>query len=267
MLKKLYQGAAMVTALFLLIACGASQKNHQQRIILQGIDTADIGALVIPDLIIKKGDLLSILVYSDNREATEIYNQPQTGGSSNVGGNAGAASLSVLGRGYQVDNNGQIFFHSIGAIDVLGLTKKQLADVITDRLRVYLQNPYVVVRFTNARITVMGEVLKPGVIEFPDQKISILDAIGLSGDLTNFARRDNILIVREVDGKRTTGRIDLRAADFYNSPFFYLQQNDFVYVEPNRKKPTGNEQVLMRNITIASSLVSVAALVITLIAR
>ncbi|WP_290794728.1 polysaccharide biosynthesis/export family protein [Flavihumibacter sp. UBA7668] len=267
MLKKLYLGAAMVTALFLLVACGASKKNHEQRVILQGIDTANIEALKVPDLIIQKGDLLTILVYSDNKEATEIYNQAQTGGSGAVAGNAGAAALTLMGRGYQVDNTGQIYFHSLGSLQVVGLTKKQVADQLTARLQTYLQNPYVIVRFTNARVTVMGEVLRPGMIEFPDQKISILDVIGLAGDLTPFARRDNVLIVREVDGKRITGRIDLRTADLYSSPFFYLQQNDFIYIEPNRKKPTGNEQVLMRNITIASSLVSVAALVITLIAR
>jgi polysaccharide export outer membrane protein len=267
MLKKLYQGAAMVTALFLLVACGASKKNHQQRIILQGIDTANIAALVPPDLIIQKGDLLTILVYSDNKEATEIYNQPQTGGTGAVAGNSGSAALSIMGRGYQVDNNGQIFFHSLGSLQAAGQTKKQLADLLADKLKIFLQNPYVIVRFTNARLTVMGEVLKPGMIEFPDQKISILDAIGLSGDLTPFARRDNILVIREVNGKRITGRIDLRTADLYSSPFFYLQQNDFIYIEPSRKKPTGNEQVLMRNITIASSIVTVAALIITLIAR
>ncbi|HEY8397248.1 MAG TPA: polysaccharide biosynthesis/export family protein [Flavihumibacter sp.] len=267
MLKRICQGAALFTALFLLAACGASVRNHQQRVILQGIDTTNIGNVVFPEFQIKKGDLLSILVYSDNKEATEIYNQPQTGGNPAVGANMGSAALTLTGRGYQVDNNGEIYFHSLGQVQVAGLTKNQLADLLKERLRPYLQNPYVVVRFANSRITVMGEVLKPGVIEVPDQKISILDAIGLSGDLTNFARRDNVLVVREVDGKRTAARLDLRSADIYSSPYFYLQQNDLVYIEPNRKKPTGNEQVLMRNITIASSLVSVVALIVTLIAR
>jgi polysaccharide export outer membrane protein len=267
MLKKLYLGAAMVTALFLLIACGASQKNHLQRIILQGIDTATIQSDIYPEQVIRKGDLLTILIYSDNKEATEIYNQPQGAGATAgaAGGNLG--TLSIMGRGYLVDANGEIYLQTLGAVKAEGLTKKQLAGLVKEKLSPYLQNPYAIVRFANNRVTILGEVLKPGIIELPDQKLSILDAIGFAGDMTQFGRRDNVLIVREVNGKRTTGRLDLRSPSIYTSEYFYLQQNDMVYIEPSKKKPTGNEQVLMRNITIGTSVVSVVALIITLISR
>lgn len=267
MLRKLYQGAAMVTALFLLIACGASQKNHQQRIILQGIDTADINSILYPDLLIKKGDLLTIIVYSDNKEATDIFNQPQAGGGvlGAVGGNM--TGMASLGRGYLVDSKGDIFIQTIGVVKAEGKSKLELGEQISEKLKPYLQNPYVVVRYANTRVTILGEVLKPGLVEIPDQKISVLDAIGLAGDMTQFGRRDNVLVVREKDGKRVVGRIDLRDASVYTSEFFYLQQNDMVYVEPSKRKPTGNEQVLMRNITIGTSVISVIALVLTLISR
>lgn len=265
MLRKLYQGAAMVTALFLLIACGASQKNHQRRLILQGADSISGISIEDPTLLIKKNDLLSIIIHSDNQEATEIYNQ-NMGATSTVGA-GGANNLLLMGRGYQVDDAGMIYLHTIGLIKAEGKTKATLAKEIRDSLAPYLKQPYVTVRFANHRLTILGEVLKPGVIEMPDQKISILDAIGLAGDLTQFGRRDNVLVVREVDGKKVTGRINIGNASLYQSPYYYLQQNDLVYIEPTRNKPTGNEQVLSRNLTIITSVVSVVALIITLISR
>lgn len=266
MLKKLYQSAAFLSALFLLFACGATRENHRNRLILQGIDSLRINDFQIPETIIKKGDLLTILVFSDNPIATEIYNQPMVGGG--AGANVGnATGISTMGRGYMVDKEGKIYFHSLGELSVVGKTRKDVADELKAGLAKYLQNPYVTVRFTNARITIVGEVLKPGVIELPDQRVSILDAIGFAGDMTPFGRRDNILIVREIEGKRHIGRIDLRDASMYSSPYYFLQQNDMVYIEPNRKKPTGNEQVLMRNITVATSLLSIVTLLVTLINR
>jgi polysaccharide export outer membrane protein len=266
MLKKLYLGAAMVTALFLLIACGASQKNHQQRILLQGIDTANELTLQIPDPKIKNGDLLTILIYSDNKEATDQFNQAQSGGAANATVTSGP-QVSSMGRGYFVDNNGEIRIHKIGEIKSAGLTCQQLADELEKKLTVYLLNPYVIVRFANARITVLGEVTRPGVIDLPGVKVSIFDAIGFAGDFTNFSRRDNILVVREIEGKRVSKRLDLRNPDVYNSEFFYLGANDLVYIEPTRRKPTGNEQVLLRNVTIGSSIVSVVVLIISIIRR
>lgn len=266
MLKKLYLGAAMVTALFLLIACGASKKNHQERIILQGIDTAGELSLKVPDPKIKKGDLLTILVYSDNKEATEPFNQAQSGGATNATMATGS-QVSAMGRGYFVDNNGEIGIHKIGQVKTVGLTCQDLADELKKQLSTYLLNPYVIVRFANARITVLGEVTRPGVIDLPGVKVSVFDAIGFAGDFTNFSRRDNVLIVREVDGKRVSKRLDLRSPEVYNSDFFYLGANDLVYIEPTRRKPTGNEQVLLRNVTIGSSIVSVVVLIISIIRR
>jgi polysaccharide export outer membrane protein len=174
------------------------------------------------------------------------------------------ASQSSSGRGYLVDHNGQIRFHELGLLDVAGLTKAQLQQKLEEGLKPFIKNPYVTIRYTNSRVTVLGDVAKPGVIEMPDQKLSVLDAIGLAGDLTPFARRDKVFVIREKDGKRTVGELNVGNVDVYKSPFFYLEQNDLVYVEPTRRKPTGNEQVLMRNITIGTSLLSIVTLIITL---
>ncbi len=228
------------------------------------MDTSKLGMINLPEIKIQSGDLLTILIYSDNTEATEIFNQPQTGGASTANAN-NLSSLTGSGRGYLVDLSGDIYLHTLGRVHAAGMTKDTLAKAITTALLTYLKNPYVVVRFANPRLTVLGEVNKPGVIEFSDQKISILDAIGLAGDLTPFSRRDNILVVREEGGNRTQARVDLRTADAYHSPYFFLKQNDMVYVEPTRKKPTGNDQVFLRNIAIVTSVLSIVTLMITLI--
>jgi polysaccharide biosynthesis/export protein len=265
MLKKLCQGAAILTALFLLSGCRASKENHANRVMLQGIDTMSYKEIQLKEQVIRNGDLLTIIVYSDNKEATVIYNQPQNAGAGESVTTSGGSAINTSGRGYQVDNFGEIYFHSLGKIKVSGLTKNELSGFIQEKLKQYLQNPYVVIRFTNNRVTILGDVLRPGVIEMPDQKLSILDAIGFAGDFTPFGRRDNVLVIRENGGKREIGRLDLRKSDAFASPFFYLQQNDMVYVEPNRKKPTGNEQLLMRNVTIVTSIVSVIVLLTTLL--
>ncbi|WP_052273035.1 polysaccharide biosynthesis/export family protein [Flavihumibacter solisilvae] len=257
--------------IFLLLAglssCLTSEKNHKARIYLQGVDSISNRGFEIPEPVIKKGDLLTILIFSDNETATEIYNQPQAGGNAGGAGAGNASNMSTMGKGYQVDVSGNIYIHSLGMYKAEGLTRSQLSQTLKDSLITYLKNPYVIVRFANNRLTILGEVLKPGYFDLPDQKISILDALGLAGDLTPFGRRDNILVVREIDGRRTMGRLDIRKPDIYNSPYFYLQQNDMVYVEPTRRKPTGNEQVLLRNVAIATSLLSVVTLLVTLITR
>ncbi|MBU7577779.1 MAG: polysaccharide biosynthesis/export family protein, partial [Flavihumibacter sp.] len=248
---KLLSLCFFVTLILFLAGCGATLKNHQRRLILQGADSISGISIEDPTLLIKKNDLLSIVIHSDNQEATEIYNQ-NMGATTSVG-SGGANNLLLMGRGYQVDEAGMIYLHTIGLIKAEGKTKAVLAREIRDLLIPYLKQPYVTVRFANHRLTILGEVMKPGMIEMPDQKISILDAIGLAGDLTQFGRRDNVLVVREVDGKKVTGRINIGNASLYQSPYYYLQQNDLVYIEPNRNKPTGNEQVLSRNLTIITS--------------
>lgn len=253
-------------ALF-LGSCGISKRAQKERLYLQGIDSSLRKDVVFPEPLIQKGDLLTIMVFSDNQDATKIYNQQQTGeGSGNL---ANVESLLAIGKGYQVDVNGFIYFHSIGPIKVEGMTRQQLADSITKNLsrQVVLQNPYATVRFTQKRVTVLGEVNNPGVLNLPDQKVSVLDVIGLSGDLTNFGRRDNILIVREENGERTSARLDIRNSDIYDSPYFYLKQNDLIYVEPNRRKPAGNDQLLVRNVSLAASVLSVITIAVTLLTR
>ncbi len=203
----------------------------------------------VPDLesVIQKSDLLSIAVTSLNPEASLVFNMPATPG------------VNLASSGYLVDQDGFILFPILGNIKAAGLTKKQLSQVILKSLvdKKLLIDPIVNTRFLNYRVTVLGEVARPTVIAVANEKISLLEAIGLAGDLTIFAKRDNILIIREESGKKIIKRIDLNSRQIFNSPYYYLNSNDIVYAEPNKARvaSAGRSQQLVPIVLSGLSLV------------
>ena len=130
-----------------------------------------------------------------------------------------------------------------------------------------LTNPYYNIRWINYKVTVLGDVNKPGVYSVPAEKVSILDAIGLAGDLTIYGKRDNIMVIREVDGKRQFGTIDLSNPESITSPYFYLRQNDMVIVHADKRKQTAQDQTTVRNVSIVTSIVSAVGIIISIITR
>ncbi len=251
-----------LAALLIIVfsSCQPSKKMHQERLYLQGIDSANITSLNIPVETIQPADLLSITVFSDNPEATVIYNQVQTGGGA-IATTSSAGTNSAGGRGYLVDSRGNILFHGLGVLHVQGFTKMQLTDILQQKLDTFLKHPYVEIRFINKRVTILGEVAKPGIINMPEERVNIFDALAFSGDITNFGRRDNILVIREENGKRTMARLNIKEAAIYKSDYFYLHSGDLVYIEPIRKKPLGTDATTVRNISLAATIVSVVAIV------
>jgi polysaccharide export outer membrane protein len=244
-----------------LFSCGDIKKLQY----LQGaMDSAKVADHKLPPAIIQTGDQLSIVVYSDNASATALYNQQLATGTAAGGGNATAA-LST--SGYLVDEDGNIQFQGIGVLHVAGLTKSQLIELLNSKLKEFLQNPYYNIRFLNFKITLVGDVAKPGLYSIPSDHINILEAVGLAGDLNITARRDNILIIREQNGKRRFGRIDLTRNDIFDSPFYQLQQNDVVYVDLSKQKVAASDQTTLRNITIATSIVSTIAIIFSVLKR
>jgi polysaccharide export outer membrane protein len=246
-------------AAVVLSSCQPSKKVHRDRLYLQGIDSSLSAAINAPEQIIQKGELLSITVFSDNPEATAIYNQAQSS-SSAITASSTDGTNNGAGRGYLVDLNGNFLFHSLGAIHAEGLTKMQLKESIEQKLDTFLKHPYVEIRFLNKRVTVLGEVSKPGIINIPEERLNIFDALAMSGDMTTFGRKDNVLVIREENGKRTMARLNINEAAVYRSDFFYLHSGDLVYIEPIRKKPSGTDATLVRNISLAASAVSVLAI-------
>jgi len=236
------------------------------------IDTTRVDNVNIPDPVIQKGDQLSITVYSDNPEATAIFNQ--AGGApaapSNTSGVSRTVNTSTTGSGgasgYLVNIDGNILMHQLGLVKAEGLTKDQLAQNITAQLKTLgvLTNPYCVIRFSNFKITVLGEVKSPGVFTLPGEKASILEALGLAGDITDFGLKDKVMVIRENQGKRTYNNVNLLDPSTMQSEFFYLKQNDLVLVQPDKRKPTALDLQSLQYITIGATVVSSIAIILTL---
>lgn len=247
----------LLAALLVLMVFSSCKDTRQLTYFERKLDTATIRNFTIPEPIIQKGDLLSIVVYSDNPAATSIYNQSAgSGGGSEKGGGTSSS-------GYEVDQDGFILFQGIGPLKVEGLNKKQLAALLNSKLKdTLLKNPYYSIRFLNMKVSVLGEVKNPGALSIPNERLNILEALSLSGDFTDFAQRDSVLIIRENLGVRKIIPMDLSKTDVLNSPDYFLQHNDVVVVKGIKQKYTATDVLKQRNITLAVSLVSVAALLI-----
>jgi polysaccharide export outer membrane protein len=209
---------------------------------------------------IQKNDILSINISSLNAEASAVFNAPNSQATSTSSTTGSTASAG----GYLVNPEGNIQLPILGNIRAAGLTKKQLKEEITNQIldKKLLLDPIVTIRHLNYEVTVIGEVAKPTVINVPNEKISLLKALGIAGDITVYGKKDNVLLIREVEGKRKVKRIDLNSKNFLTSSYYYLQPNDVVYVEPNKQKVIAanrNQQLLP---TILSGL-SIIALVVT----
>lgn len=165
--------------------------------------------------------------------------------------------------GFLVDQGGFIELPLVGRVKVAGLSTSETQAAIRKNASEYYKDPVVNVRFANFTVTILGEVTKPGTYPVTNERITVLDAIGLAGDLTIFGKRGNILLVREENGQRIMARFDLRNTSLFQSPYFYLKQGDLLYIEPNRAKVASNDQAQIRNITIGSTIITSIALILS----
>jgi polysaccharide export outer membrane protein len=228
--------------------------STKKAIYFRGQEDATISSSnFVPETIIQSNDILSILVSSQNQEASAAFNAPVTTDVSSTNASGTRSELT----GYLVSREGFIQFPMVGQIRAAGLSKDQLRDSITKILSVgkLLVDPIVNVRMINFKVTVLGEVGHPSVIPVPSEKISLLEALGLAGDLTVNAKRDNVLIIREEPGKKVIKRINLNSSDLFTSPYYYLKSNDVVYVEPNKAK-VNNTSLAPMWITLALAFLS-----------
>ncbi len=217
---------------------------------------------------IAKSDLLNITVTSSNSEASVIFNTPNmisavsstTSGTTGTPNSVGAPQFT----GYLVNSDGDIKFPILGKVKVEGLTKRQLEDQIADSLltKKLLIDPIVSVRFLNFRVTVLGEVTHPTTINVINERISILEALGLAGDLTIYGKRENVLLIRENGPDKIIQRIDLNSENILTSPFYYLKTNDIIYVEPNRAK-IANSSRTQQMLPIILSAMSFIAIIVS----
>lgn len=213
---------------------------------------------------IQKNDLLSITVNSLNPEASAIFNAPNI---SAAGLNTTTAIGTSAPVGYLVNQDGLISFPMLGEIKVSGMTKSQLAKHLTGQLtdKKLLVDPIVNIRFLNFRVSVLGEVTRPGVYSVPNEKLSLLEALGLAGDITIYGKKENVLVIREGDnGQKTLKRIDMNSKEIFNSPYYYLRSNDVVYVEPTQNRVQREKNQFLFPIII--SLISLGIIVIDRVA-
>ena len=241
-----------------MTSCTSQRKTTSYYYLENVTDTS--GKNVVKDFepVIQKNDLLSIQVYSaaTDPKVDALYNLANMTSST-------SSNLSLIG--FLVDQNGNIEYPRIGLVHADGLTKQQLADTIKARLSNELTNPSVIIRYLNFRITVLGEVGRAGTITIPYEKLTILEAIGLAGDIPFTGKKNSVRVIREVNGDRQIGTIDLTAKNLFESPYFYLQQNDVIIVDPTRARVKSNEEtIVLQRITFALTFITTAALLYNL---
>lgn len=250
---KIFRAVLLFAIPLYMISC-ATQKpipNYLQ----QATDTTIKKQVAFPELKIEKNDLLSIQVYSASTkpEADAPYNLPSAG--------AGQGNLSTTG--FLVDAKGNIEYPRVGSFHAEGLTKNELAQQITKKLNemAVLEKPAVIIRFQNLKVTVIGEVNSQGVVTVPGERITILEAIGLAGGVTDYGLKNAVKVIREADNQREIGLVDLSSKDLFESPYYNLKQNDIVLVDPTpRKAKKADEDVVRQRVTFGLTIITTLAL-------
>ena len=265
MKKIIYSALVALTMVLMLSICG-STKNVAY---FQNADSISYAASkMLYEAKIMPKDELTITVITTDPKAAIPFNLAvsQTIG---TGGQLSSSGGSL--QGYLVDNSGNIEFPVVGTLHVGGLTKNQAENLIKSKVKPYLaeqENPIVTVRMGSYHVSVLGEVTKPGVIYAPQEKMSVLEALAQCGDLTIYGKRDNVLLIRQdAEGEKHTYRLNMNDANIINSPYYYLQQNDIIYVEPNKVKAQnsaiGSSTTLW--FSAVSILTSIASLVVNIL--
>lgn len=248
-------------------SCVSNKKLTEQAQYFKNINDSLLNRVsIVSEPVFQKGDILSIAVITTNELSSKLFNQPNfTTGQSNATSEANSGTGSIQPGGYLVNETGNIIFPLLGKVKAEGLTRQTLTDTLSIRLKTYIDSAIISIRLLNYRVTILGEVARPGTYSIPSERITILDALGLAGDLTIYGKRNNIRIIRSQDGTRQSGIINLSNGDIFNSPFFYLRQNDVVYVEMNERKIPNTDQANLRTFSIALGIISALGVVITTI--
>lgn len=255
---------AVLTPLLFFSSC-VSQKEiaYFQKDSSTG-DTISVAQTYIPK--IQSGDILSISISSLNASASSFFN-PYGGAdltddpTAAVSGGSPKLNKSSA-PGFLVDEKGIIELPLIGQVKVSDLTTSAARDTIKNRLKIYLKEPTVNIRFLNYKVSVMGEVMRPAVYVIPNERITLPEALSMAGDLSIYGKRDNILIIRDNNGKKEFGRVNLNNRQVFSSPYYFLHANDIVYVEQGKGKAAQADQVY-RVLPIIMSALSVFAIILT----
>jgi len=247
------------TLLFLAFTLSGCYR-YKNQILFQGLkDTTYTASMQQPKPIIQRGDQLSIMVYGLDDKTTAYFNAP-------MGGGQGGQMMMQQGgqggmMGYIVNEEGTIEFPKLGTINILGYTHEQLRDTLQNRLTPWIKDPIVNVRMLNFRVTFMTTTHAQTVF-IMNQKTNILQFLGMVGGIQWTDRKDNILIIRQIDSVRQVIHVDFTNKEIFNSPVYYLQPNDIVYVEPNKLKFVESNVAVISLVTSITSTISILVLFI-----
>lgn len=254
-----------ILAILLFAVMLASCHTEEKILYFQDVELGKVENITnAVDIKLQPQDQISIVVNSKDSELASLFNlvrARQTLG--NTTGNVFASNQGEI-AGYTIDDAGYIDFPQVGKVKVAGMTKNQVADYIKGILvdRNLCADAIVTVEYLNLNVSVFGEVSKPGRYSITKDRLTILEALSMAGDLTIHGRRDNIYVVREEAGKRVTYSVDIRSKDIFNSPVFYLQQNDAIYVHPSKVR-AGQSNINENSFKSVSLWVSFASLICT----
>lgn len=253
-------------ALGLVAVTAAGCVTQKEMTYLRDADSAkadSINAHFTPqsEMIIRNGDMLTVFVSALDKEAVAPYNLPTV--VFNAPGSTSVQTTPMLPY-YTVDEEGAIDLPVLGKVQVAGLKRTEAEALIKSLLEAQVVQPTVQVNMINARVSVLGEVTTPGQIPFTKNRMTIFEALAAAGDLTVYGQRHNVLVTREVNGKVEMGRVDLRSADIYTSPYYYLQQNDVVYVSPNKVRAVSSTNSGLW-LSVVSTALSAATVIVTVV--
>ncbi|WP_343689015.1 polysaccharide biosynthesis/export family protein [Chitinophaga sp.] len=214
--------------------------------------------------VIQPDDILQVNIQTLDPSATAMLNQQSwpTGSSAQPALNNASVSPTNV-SGYLVDKNGYVILPLLGKVAVAGKTTDQVRDEISTKAAEFYKEPVVNVRFANFKVTVLGEVAKPATYVMPNEKITLLDAIGMAGDLTIYGKRENVLLIRDNNNKKEFVRFDLNKSNTFQSPYFYLRQGDVVYVEPSKARVAATDSRQVRRITILTSVLTLLVVIVS----
>ncbi|OXA77575.1 polysaccharide export outer membrane protein [Flavobacterium aquidurense] len=246
--------SSIVLLLFLCLSCGSKQdvvyyQNIDSMAAQQNSNSYEIK--IQPD------DLLMIIVSADDPEVAIPFNLRTYSISTNNRLDIAQGQQTV--QLYLVDQSGNIEFPVVGKLKLGGLTRTEALQLLQTKIGVYIKNPIVNLRITNFKVSLQGEVNLPGTYPIASERVTLVEALSMAKDLTIYGKRDNILVIRETNGVKSYNRVDITKSDFINSPFYYLAQNDVVYVEPNKTRINSsavgpNTSVIISAISILVSL-------------
>ena len=241
----------LLFSIFVVIIFSSCRSQKPRGYVEDFTDTSAKVHVKYPEPLIQKGDQLSIIVYSD------AIDEGKTDAMYNLA-NKGTGDAST--QGFLVDLDGNIQYPRIGKIKAGGLTKTQLSEEIRKKLTGPLQNPSVLVHLLNYKITMLGQVSRPGPITIPSEKMTILEAIGLAGGITDYGKKEEVVILRPTDSTIEHGTIDLSSKKVFESPYYFLRQNDVVLVNPNKYGARLGEQVFNQRLGLAFSVINMLIL-------